>query len=334
MPPDPVSEDPQIYLVQADAAIKEGRVAEAARLWVRCLRLSAGKPQHAELEEIARSSLTLLSSKLTLSPGASWLNSDGTQKTSSSQALSSGFQPVRVQLLQNSGTGKQIVQDMPVSFDMLSGSARLNSPVLTNDSGEAESPVLGLSAPNGTAMVKAFIRISDEGFSYVLENVSMNFTYVQPGNGVALAVFVKTGTNLTRDVSLEAQLAPSLRSLGLSLVPVSISGNLDTWYNGDSEVLSNLAERRALGKLVIVSFELEEPRQMEVNGRTFNIFTVSGSTHIRILSTSDGTLVYSWKSPSVRGQGGNAQTAVSDTLQRTSAATDEHLRQNSAPLLR
>jgi hypothetical protein len=98
-------------------------------------------------------------------------------------------------------------------------------------------------------------------------------------------------------------------------------------YGGDKKALTSLGIDSASPYAAFVLVEVAPARQMEMNGKKYNIFTASVSANVRLVR-SDGTIVYAMPVDGVKGQGGTKEAAVADAYKRARNAVGPELRKH------
>ena len=74
-----------------------------------------------------------------------------------------------------------------------------------------------------------------------------------------------------------------------------------------------------------VLVEVAPARQMELNGKKYNIFTAMASLNFRLVR-ADGSIVYSLPIDGLKGQGGTKEAAIADAFKKARDAVGPELR--------
>ncbi len=83
---------------------------------------------------------------------------------------------------------------------------------------------------------------------------------------------------------------------------------------GKSKALASLGVDAGSPYAAFVLVEVAPSRQMELNGKKYNIFTAAARLNFRLVR-SDGSIVYSLPIDEIKGQGGTQEAAVGGRLQ-------------------
>jgi hypothetical protein len=180
--------------------------------------------------------------------------------------------------------------------------------------------------------------VSNRGMTRPFSEVSRDFTYLPPSRTARVLAQERSssvGDTIALSTSpLADAVARGLSATGLEILPSS--GNVDrpsfdAVASGDSR--SVVAALSGGSYLVLALTEYDAPRQMVNKGRTFDIFTVTSRTRLRILR-SDGSVVTTRPVLNSVGRGGSAEAAIQTALAASRAAVEADLVASAAQILR
>jgi hypothetical protein len=319
------------YLVKAQDAADSNHLSEAIRSYVTVLALAENNPS-AEADAKAKEAsaqLARIGTRLSLEPSGEWLDPKGTQIASDTRSLGKegGLSPA-VYLFENYGTGKSPVADAPILFEFETNSGSLVSFVTTDAYGKANTTVAKLDEPGKNAVIRAYPVFKSRGRTYAFHSIFRDFSYLPPANVVKVLALESCESVPSDTPGTIDAVASVLKETGLSILPFNANLAPESFrkaYGGDVEALSSLGVNPSSPYAAFVLVEVAEPRQMEMNGKKYNIFTAAATVCFRLVR-ADGSIVYSQPIDGVKGQGGNREAAIADTYKRARSYIGPELR--------
>ncbi|MFA6505108.1 MAG: hypothetical protein WCT14_03360 [Treponemataceae bacterium] len=276
--------------------------------------------ERAELIRKADAELTAIGARFTMEPTDEWM-SGSKQLAGNVRDLSkgAGLKPA-VRVVINYDYGKAVVADAPVRFAFVDGVGDISVSGTTDSYGVASATVRGLAHADKPVVIRAVLAVSNRGKTKVFSEVFRDFSYL-PSSRAARVMALERVVAADKKVKTVADRSPlmdavtrGLSGSGLDLVPSD--GALDpaafmSALNGDPAAVSKAL---ALGGtpasfLAIAVADCDEPRQMVLQGKTYEIYTTNVRANVRLLR-SDGSVVDSRPMVSARGQGGTPDQAV------------------------
>jgi hypothetical protein len=325
------------YLDKAGDAADSNHLAEAIRSYVTVLAMAEESPSteaSAKAKE-AQTQLARIGTRLSLEPGSEWLDAKGGQIAGSSTKIGKvdGLSP-SVYLFENFGTGKSPVADAPVYFQFAKNSGSIVTLVTTDAYGKANTTIARLESPGAEALVRAYPLFRARGKAYAFQSVFRDFAYLPPANVVKL--FDLESSELgTSDNPLSADAAAeAIKRAGMQVQPINAKTSLEHFrgaFAGDAKELAALGIDASSPYAALVLVEVAPARQMELNGKKYNIFTAIASASFRLLR-SDGSIVFSLPVEGIKGQAANKEAAVADSYRRTRDALSAALQKKDAEL--
>ena len=318
------------YLAKAQDAADSNHLSEAIRSYVTVLALAdtSPSPDAKSKADQASAELARIGSRLTLEPASEWVDPKGTQIAASSRSLGKdgGLSPA-VYLYENYGTGKSPVADAPVYFQFVKNSGSLVAFVTTDAYGKANTTVAKLDEPGKDAVIRAFPVFKARGKSYAFQAVFRDFAYLPPANVVRVIALESSELGVSDSPRTVDPAAAVLKQTGLEVLPFNAKLAPDDFrdaYSGQAKALAALGVDAASPYAAFVLVEVAPARQMELNGKKYNIFTAAASLNFRLVR-SDGTIVYSLPIDGLKGQGGTAEASVADAYKRAGDALGPEL---------
>jgi hypothetical protein len=324
-------EEMSSYLAKAQDAADSNHLSEAIRSYVTVLALAEESPStdaSAKAKE-ASAQLAQIGTRLSLEPSGEWLDPKGAQVAGDARKLGKegGLSPA-VYLFESFGTGKSPVGDAPIYFSFTTNSGALVSFVTTDAYGKANTTVAKLEEPGKNAVIRAYPVFKARGKSYAFQSVFRDFAYLPPANVVKVLSLESSELGPSDTPGTVDAVATVLKEAGLESQPFNAKLAPEAFrkaYGGDVKALGSLGVNSASPYAAFVLVEVAPARQMELNGKKYNIFTAAASVNFRLVRT-DGSIVYSLPIDGVKGQGGNKEAAVSDAYKRARNVLDPQLR--------
>lgn len=319
------STDAAQVLGTAEDALRRGRVADAVELFVSVLidadGTDAGRRARLRLEELAAG--------LRLEPSARWLDDQGNQVVGDARILGrDGALYPEVILTASLGGGRSVVADMPIRFRFTRGDGLLNRLVTTSDFGQANTAILSVEPGLAEYIVEAMPVVTVEGGEYAFTTVRREFVYRRAEAAVVLVGVHRSPDGVeagpaTADAAYRgiAEAGGAYYALDGSLSPE----RLEALLSSTQAQIRSVAEEAGAGFLLLLIVDISSIRQVELEGRAFEIFQAFGTGTIRLLRASDGELLYTADTTEIRGQGRNEAVALRDGQQRIREALAERL---------
>ena len=315
---------------KARAAIDSNHLAEGIRSYVSVIAIHEESPSPATkaLADAAASELARIGARLSIEPGSEWVDAKGGQLAGASRAVGKeGALSPSVYLYENFGAGKSPVADAPIYFEFARNSGSVVSLVTTDAYGKANTTIARLDEPGKEALVRAYPLFRARGRTYAFKSVFRDFSFLPPAN-VARIVALETGEfGATDNPQVVDALASVLKPLGLQFVPYNGKLAQDSFrraFGGDRAALSSFGAVAEEPYAAFVLVEVSPTRQMELNGKKYNIFTAEAAATFRLVR-SDGTIVFALPLDRLKGQGGTPEAAVQDALRRAREALSPEL---------
>lgn len=316
--PAPVFSEADIgaIIAQGDRAMESNHLAEGIRYYV----AARGHARQSSLEALAASldkRLLDLAGRLSLEPHDSWLGPDGTQLPGSTRDASGGKGTMpAVYLYSSYGYEKSPVADASIRFVFTANEGELTALVRTDAKGLSNTTISSVKNPALDAVVRAWPVFESDGFTWEVSSVYRDFAYKAPQRLALVAALERTPQGQGGNPRLLDAAAEGIKALGVDTLPLSAALDAATFakaYGGSREALAAMAPSAKPGYYALVLAEVREPNQVTVGGKTYNIYTTTGTLTLRLLR-ADGSLVKAVLKDEVRGQGGTPSDAVSACL--------------------
>lgn len=318
------------YLSKARDAEGSNHLAEAIRSYVTVLAIAAdaGSEDAKSKAEPARAELERIGTRLSLEPSSEWLDSKGSQVAASSRSIgvAGGLEP-SVYLYENYGTGKSPVADAPIAFGFVKNGGSLVGSVTTDAYGKANTNLAKLDAPGVEAVIRATVVFRSRGMAYSFPSLYRDFAYLPPSMAARVYALESSELGLGQNPQSADAVAAVLEQAGLQTYAASAAPAKEDFlraFDGDRAALSALGADASLPYLGLVMIEVGSSRQVELNGKKYNIFTAAAKISFRLLR-GDGSVVLSRAVDGVKGQGANKEAAVADAYRRSREALSEEL---------
>lgn len=335
---------------RAAEAEASGHLVEAIRLRLALLDGARSGRLEAEAGARAESALRGIEARLSLEPSSEWIDASGSQR--GVFLPRPGEEPEAqpsVYLFMNYGSGKSPVADAPIRFESPGGAAELIPLVATDAYGKANSALRGMKDPASPLTVRAFPLFTFGGAEYPFNSLARDFLYLPRGRSARVLVRAEggfasaaaaasaegpagtPGSNGPFDAA-EEMLQRSLAELGFALVsppgPLS-EESIRSAFATTEPGLSKAAE--GVDYLVLLRFSAAAPRQMELNGRKYAIFTAEAEAGLRVLD-SRGRFVWTLPLSGIKGQGADAESSLRSAAKLTLEAVERELAARRAEL--
>ena len=309
------------FLANGRAAAASGKYAEAIRNYLTALSLADRAGRSAEIAASARETrieLESIGTSLSLQPQAHWLDGDGVQIEGDclTAGTERGLNP-SVILTFTSGTGKYVIADAPVRFSFITGTGRIVETVTTDEYGQANSSILSFDSPSAKHVIRAVVEFSVPGFTYTFENTFRDFVYLPPARTATLLAAERSALGISTNPLVLDETFNALKGLEMKFSPynaVLIESDFASLYDGDQELVARFGRETGSSYLFIVSVECNDVRQIEMNGKLYDLYASFATANFRIIRVSDRRIVYSLPIDRVRGQGANGPAAVENVF--------------------
>ena len=321
------------YLSKAQDAADSNHLAEAIRSYVAVLAMAEESPSpeaKAKADE-ASAQLARIGTRLSLEPAGDWVDPKGTQIAGDSRSLGKdGALSPAVYLFENFGTGKSPVGDAPIFFQFSKNSGALVSFVTTDAYGKANTTVAKVNEPGSDAVIRAYPVFRSRGKAYAFQSVFRDFAYLPPANVVKVLALESSEFGVNDNPGTIDSVAGVLKQKGLQILPFNAKLATDDFrkaYAGEPKALRSLGITGASPYAAFVLVEVAAARQMELNGKKYNIFTASAPISFRLVR-ADGSIVYSLPVDGIKGQGGTKEAAIADAYRRAREAVGPELQKH------
>jgi hypothetical protein len=309
------------YFAKAQDASDNNQLAEAIRSYVSVLALADEHPtpEARARADSAQAQLARIGTGLTLEPASDWVDAKGTQIAGSTRSLGKdgGISPA-VYLFENFGSGKSPVADVPIYFQFVKNSGSLIGFVTTDVYGKANTTVAKLDEPGEDAVIRAYPVFKARGKSYAFQSVYRDFAYLPPANIVKVIALESSELGNDDNPEIVDAVASVIKRTGMQIVPFNAQLAVDDFrgaYSGDIKALASLGVDAASPYAAFILVEVAPARQMELNGKKYNIFTAAATVNFRLLR-ADGSIAYALPIDGIKGQGGTAEASIADAYKR------------------
>jgi len=272
-----------------------------------------------------------------LEAGDEWIREDGTQRAGNVRDLAKGggLMPV-VRLVVNYDFGKAVVADAPIRFAFVDGIGDITLTDTTDANGIASTVVRSLSRTDKPVLIRAMLVISNRGKTRAFPEVHRDFAYVLPARTARIfasegpaSVSSEKPVTSSGSAPLADSISRALKGTGLDLLPAEAGLDPKTFsaaLQGDLGAIQRACNLGGISVsyLVLADVQYDPPRQIVLNGKTYNIFTSTARTQIRIVR-SNGTVAITRPLISVKGQGGTEAAAIQSALMEARKAVEQDL---------
>ncbi len=305
--------DINAVMEQAQASMDANHLAEGIRYYVAALAMAKKSGLTERATSIERI-LSEIAGRLSLEPHESWIGSDSAQATGLVREAGSGtgIMPA-VYLYASYGYEKSPVADAAIRFVFTVNSGTLTASVRTDSRGMANTSIQSIQSLGLDATIRAYPVFEAEGYVWEASSVYRDFAYRVPPKLAVVAAMDRSPSGVSANPRLLDMAAESVKKLGMDTVPVSASLNESMFakaFGGDAPALLALAPQSKAGYYVLVYSDVRQPNQVVLGGKTYNIYTTTGSVTLRILR-ADGSLLWATVRDGVSGQGGTPTDAIS-----------------------
>ena len=156
------------------------------------------------------------------------------------------------------------------------------------------------------------------GKSFAFHSVFRDFAYLPPANVVKVFALESSDLGLSENPRTIDAVASALKKAGLQVLPINAKLAAEDFrgaYSGEAEALASLGLDASTPYAAFVLVEVAQARQVELNGKKYNIFTASATLNFRLVR-SDGSIVFSLPIDGIKGQGATEEAAVADAYRR------------------
>ncbi len=313
--PASADEEAKELLASALEALDNNHLTEAIRAYISVMAVADASPSAAtkSASEKALAELTKIGTRLSLEAGDAWMAADGKQLSESTRGIGrEGVKQPSVALYENYGTGKAPIADAPIAFEFVKNSGTMNAFGTTDGFGRASTAILKLDSTGEAAIVRAIPVFKSRGFSFAFKSLAREFNYLPPST-LTLAVSLAKSELGVEHNSLAADImAGSLKAAGLSVAPAIASLQQELFlsaYQGEQRAVRELLAQAQASYLLLVYIDLDSIRQVEYNGKLYNLYSALGKATLRLIR-SDGSIVHTLVLENLKGDGGSRTDAV------------------------
>jgi hypothetical protein len=198
--------------------------------------------------------------------------------------------------------------------------------VNTNEFGQANCTVARFDDPRREQVVRATLVYQARGFSYEFADTARDFVYSPPLRRASIVVLERSPLGASVDPYVTDPVFRQLESIDFdfSLYNGALSPEaFARVYNGDLKAIEALGLDEDVSYLVVVLSDCYGVRQIELNGRKFNLFVSDARATLRIVRTADAKILYQKTverahANGKHGQGGTEEKAAQDVLRAIS----------------
>ena len=309
--------------------LDQGLVADGIKQLVSVLaekQQIAAPPREAnEVAARAESELAKLGSALALEPDTAWLDAANNQVTG--QTLDAKkLMPSVILTIKQSG-GRSLVSNAPIQFTFAKGGGVLAGSVNTNDFGQANCTIASFDNASAEQIVRAALVFKVGGYAYAFKGVERDFVYTPPLKRASLVVLERSPLGVSSDPFVVNPVFQELKAIkyDFSLFNGSLSPQAFTRvYEGDLPAINAIGLDKEVSYLIVLLNDCTGVRQLELNGRKFNLFVSDARATLRVVRRADGKVMYQTsteraQAKGTHGQGGTQEKAADDVLRTISA---------------
>jgi hypothetical protein len=310
-------------LAKARDAADSNHLAEAIRDYVSVIAIheEGPSPETKAKADQAATALARIGGTLSLEPSGEWMDPNGTQIAGSARAVGKdGALNPSVYLFESFGAGKSPVPDAPIFFEFAKNSGSMVQIVTTDAYGKANTTVAKIAEPGKDAVIRAYPLFRARGKTYAFKSVFRDFAYLPPANVARVAALETSELGESDNPQIVDAAIAVLKPAGLQLAPYNGKLAPDGFrlaFGGDAKALAAFGVEAPYTAFILV--EATDIRQMELNGKKYNIYTCAVKATFRLVR-SDGTVVFALPLDPVKGQGGTRESAVADGYKRAREA--------------
>jgi hypothetical protein len=320
------------------ASMDKGQISEGITSFVTVLsEVSRAKSVSPDAREYARSAeqeLTRIGAALNLAAGVEWMDRDKNQRSGDSISVGTpkALNP-SVTLTYNDGGTRTVITGAPIVFEFVKGGGTLVTPVTTNDYGQANTTITALDNTKSESIVRATVSYRVKGFAYTFKGASRDFAYVPPVRKATLLVMERaTMDNGSVYVSAEPVVLDRafnvLKRIEFQYTPYNgklLGEQYMKVFGGDLGAIAALGLEEGVSYLVMVLSDAYSVKQVELNGKKYDIFKSKSNGTVRVIRTADGVIQYSGTVQSIDGQANTAEKAAIDGFRNTADKLAEKL---------
>ena len=322
------------YLENAQDSLFQGKIAEAIKQFVSVLAVyeELGKPagQARDLANQAETELGKMGSAIAIEPESAWLDDKMMQRTARTLDLS--LQPA-VMITYRGETGRTLVSNVPVSFEFVQGAGILTGVVNTDEFGSAGCGVARFDNTQEENIIRASLVFRAQGLTYRFEGVERDFVYKPPTRRATILVLERSPLGVSEDPYIVDPVFNRIKELefDFSLYNGVLSPeSFMRVFEGDIKTIAALGLDPDVSYLVVVFNDSYSVRQVELNGKKYDIFVSEARATTRIVRVEDGKIMYQTvversKKDGTHGQGGSEEKAVWDVQGKISEDMAEAL---------
>jgi hypothetical protein len=322
------------FLENAQENIFQGKISEGIKQLVSVLAEydGIGRPSSRvkELASRAETELIKLESAIAIEADTPWLDDKTMQITG--QTLDLSLQPA-VMITYRGETGRTLVANVPVSFEFVSGSGILTGTVNTDEFGMANCTIARMDNSQEENIIRASLVFRIKNKVYRFESVKRDFVYRPPERKAAIMVMERSSLGVGEDPYILDPVFNRLKELEFDFSLYNGVLSPDDFmkvYEGERDTIGKLGLEGDVSYLVVVFNDTYSVRQVEMNGKKYNIFISEARATTRIIRVEDGKIMYQTtversKKKNNNGQGGSIEKAVWDVQSKISADMAEAL---------
>jgi hypothetical protein len=205
----------------------------------------------------------------------------------------------------------------------------MNAFANTDSFGRANANLLKLDSGADSAIIRATPVFKSRGFTYAFKSVFLDFSYLPPSNTLLAMSLSESELGVEANSLAADVLAPELKAVGLQVAPSSGGAQREAFmaaYQGDGAAVSSLLSSSGASYLLLVYIDVDSIRQIEYNGKLYNLFSAYGKAAMRLIA-SDGTIVHTIPIEGLKGDGGNKADSVKKAYAQAQEALLSRLRE-------
>ncbi len=307
--------------------LDQGLVSDGIKQLVSVLaekqQLASPSREADEAAAAADAELARLGSSLALEADTTWIDGAGNQK--SGDTLDAKRLMPSVILTVKQAGGRSLVSNAPIQFAFVRGGGVLAGTVNTNDFGQANCAIARFDNATAEQVVRASLVYRAGGFAYAFKAVERDFVYAPPLHRAALLVLERSSLGVASDPFVVDPVFQELKAVkyDFSLFNGSLSpAAFARVYQGDPAAIAAMGLDKEVSYLMVVLNDCTSVRQLEVNGRKYNLFISDARATLRVVRKADGKVTYQTSverahARGTHGQGGTQEAAVRDVLRAT-----------------
>jgi hypothetical protein len=328
----------QKYLDDAYQKMDQGLVSEGILSFVTILsevsRASSPSDDAKQFAKTAEEELTRIGSALSLTAGVEWMDADKNQVPGST--LDIGTPKARspsVTVTYSYGGSKATVNGAPVVFEFAKGSGVLVTPVTTNEYGQANTTVTSLDSVKTENIVRATVSYRVKGYSYTFKGATRDFAYLPPVRKATIlvlqrATFEDGKTVVSDDPVIANEVQNVLVKVDFQFTQYNgklLGDQFSKVYGGDVTATKALGAELGVSYLVMVLSDCYYIKQVELNGKKYEIYKSKTNATTKIIRVDDGAILYSSTVQSIDGQANTPDKAAIDGFRNTATKAAEQL---------